>query len=96
MKVSNQDLASLGATGAGSTQGTQKTGSGSSNAAGRGGSSDRVDFSSTLGSLSRAMNSHESGREAKVQALASQYQSGKYTSDSAAISRGIISEAMSK
>ncbi len=96
MKVTNHDLAGIGAAGAGGAQETQKSsGSGakSGGAAGSGGG-DRVDFSSTLGSLSRAMTSLSSDRGAKVQALAAQYQAGTYSTDSGAISRGLVSEAL--
>jgi anti-sigma28 factor (negative regulator of flagellin synthesis) len=48
-----------------------------------------------MGSLSRAMQSFGSGRASLVQSLAAQYQSGTYKVDSAAIGRGMISEALS-
>ncbi len=53
-----------------------------------------VDFSSTLGTLSRAMTSFDTSRSSRVEALAAQYQSGNYTPDSMAVSRGLISEAL--
>jgi anti-sigma28 factor (negative regulator of flagellin synthesis) len=92
MKVTSQDLSGLGAAGASGAQEVQKPGGGGKGASG-GGGSDRVDFSSTLGSLSRAMSSEGSTRQAKIQALTTQYQSGSYSADSAEISRGLISEA---
>lgn len=94
MKVTSQDLSGLGATGASGAQEVQKTGSGGKGANGGGGGSDRVDFSSTLGSLSRAMNSDVSTRQAKIQSLTAQYQSGTYSADSTSIGRGLISEAL--
>lgn len=94
MKVTSQDLSGLGAAGASGAQETQKPGGGGKGASSSGGSSDRVDFSSTLGSLSRAMSSDGSARQAKIQALTAQYQSGSYSADSAAIGRGLISEAL--
>jgi anti-sigma28 factor (negative regulator of flagellin synthesis) len=94
MKVTSQDLSGLGAAGASGAQETQKADGGGKSAGRGGGGSDRVDFSSTLGSLSRAMSSDGASRQAKVQALAAQYQSGRYTADSAAIGRGLISEAL--
>jgi anti-sigma28 factor (negative regulator of flagellin synthesis) len=48
-----------------------------------------------MGSLSRAMQSFGSSRASLVQSLAAQYQSGTYKVDSAAIGRGMISEALS-
>lgn len=92
MKVTSQDLSGLGAAGASGAQEVQKQGS--SNKGAGGGGNDRVDFSSALGSLSRAMSSDGSTRQAKVQALTAQYQSGGYTADSGAIGRGLISEAL--
>ncbi len=94
MKVTNHDLASLGAAGAAQTQETQRSSSGGANASSKGGGNDRVDFSSTLSSLSRAMTSFGSDRGAKVQALSAQYRSGSYSADSSAISSGLISEAL--
>jgi anti-sigma28 factor (negative regulator of flagellin synthesis) len=93
MKVTSQDLSGLGAAGASGAQEAQKTGGGGKSAGSGGGGSDRVDFSSTLGSLSRAMSSDGSTRQAKIQALTARYQSGSYSADSGAISRGLISEA---
>jgi anti-sigma28 factor (negative regulator of flagellin synthesis) len=91
MKVTSQDLSGLGAASASGVQEAQKGGGSAKNAGG--GGSDRVDFSSALGSLSRAMSSEGSTRQARIQAITAQYQSGSYTADSAAIGRGLISEA---
>ena len=71
-------------------QGTRSTGSGKAD-----GSSDRVELSGTLASLSRAMSVFDADRGSRVQTLAAQYQSGNYCANSAATSRGIISEALS-
>ena len=70
-------------------QGTRSTGSGKAD-----GSSDRVELSGTLASLSRAMSVFESDRGRRVQTLSEQYQSGNYHANSAATSRGIIAEAL--
>jgi anti-sigma28 factor (negative regulator of flagellin synthesis) len=95
MKVTNQNSTSASTSGAGSTQEIQKSrGAGSAAAAKSAAAGDSVEFSSTLGSLSRAMNSYSSSRSSQVQALAAQHQSGTYKVDSAAISRGMISEAL--
>jgi anti-sigma28 factor (negative regulator of flagellin synthesis) len=93
MKVTSQDLSGLGAAGASGVQDVQKQGGSGTSAGCGGGGSDRVDFSSALGSLSRAMSSEGSTRQAQIQAITAQYQSGSYTADSAAIGRGLISEA---
>lgn len=95
MKVTSHDLSGLSAAGNGAAQETQKTGGGTSaGVSSGGGTGDRVDFSSALGSLSRAMSAFGSVRDAKVQALAAQFQSGGYSPDSAAIGRGLVSEAL--
>jgi len=70
------------------------TQAGNSRAGGAGGSDDRVEFSSTLGSLSKALSAYGSDRASRVAALAAQYQSGTYRADAAATSRGIVSEAL--
>ena len=96
MKVNNSDLTGVGATGADRTQESQKPGSGGVNASKNSGGADSVNLSSTLGSLSRAMASLGASFSEKVQALATQYQSGAYSPDSAATSRGLISDALSE
>jgi anti-sigma28 factor (negative regulator of flagellin synthesis) len=55
---------------------------------------DRVELSSTLEAVSRAMSAFGSERANRVQALAAQYQSGSYHADSAAAARGMVSEAL--
>jgi hypothetical protein len=59
------------------------------------GSNDRVEFSGTMSRLSRALATFESTRANRVQALAVEYQSGKYKPDPAATSKGVVSEALS-
>ena len=59
------------------------------------GSSDRVEFSGTLSRLSRALTTFESTRASRVQALAVEYQSGRYKPDVAATSKGLVAEALS-
>jgi flagellar biosynthesis anti-sigma factor FlgM len=95
MKITSQNSTSASTSGTGSAQEIQKSGSGSPGAGAKSATGgDRVELSSTLGSLSRAMESYSSSRDSHVQALAAQYQSGTYKVDSAAISRGMISEAL--
>jgi len=55
---------------------------------------DRVELSSALGSFSRALASFSSDRAGRVQALAAQYQSGRYHADAMATGRGLVDEAM--
>jgi anti-sigma28 factor (negative regulator of flagellin synthesis) len=58
------------------------------------GSSDSVEFSSTLGRLSQVMSTDGSARAGRVQALASLYQSGNYRPDSLATSKGMVAESL--
>jgi anti-sigma28 factor (negative regulator of flagellin synthesis) len=53
-----------------------------------------VEFSHTLGRLSRAIASDESNRSGRVDELAAQYASGSYSVDPAAIGHGIITDAL--
>jgi anti-sigma28 factor (negative regulator of flagellin synthesis) len=93
MKITTQDASQLSGAGAAGQPEIHKTGSGNAGCASSGGS-DHVSFSSALGSLSRAMQSDVSSREAKVQALAAQYQSGSYAVDSTKVSQALVSEAL--
>jgi Anti-sigma-28 factor, FlgM len=56
--------------------------------------SDQVEFSSTLGRLSRAVANDSAQRQSRVQAIAAQYQSGRYQPNSLAIGRAMISDAV--
>jgi anti-sigma28 factor (negative regulator of flagellin synthesis) len=79
------------------TQDVQKLGSnstGKSSTRGGDASGDRVEFSGNLGMLSRTLSTYDTSRASRVQALAAQFQSGNYRPDSAATSRGMISEAL--
>jgi len=58
------------------------------------GSADRVEISSTLARVSRALSSFTSDRAAKVQSLSNQYQSGSYRPDAMATGKGIVAEAL--
>jgi hypothetical protein len=44
--------------------------------------------------LSRTLTTYDTSRANHVQALAAQFQSGNYRPDSAATSRGMVSEAL--
>jgi hypothetical protein len=99
MKIYDRNLTGTSAAETGRTQESQnlsRTGTGkSATSSGVGGSPDRVEFSGTLGRLSRALSTFDSSRASKVQALAVEYQSGNYKPDSAATSRGLVTEALS-
>ena len=94
MNITNQNLTGVSTTETSGTQEIQRSGSGSRSNVTTGASGDSVELSSTLGSLSRAMDSFGSSRQSMVQSLAAQYQSGSYQVDSAAVSHGMISEAL--
>ena len=98
MKIYDQNLTGPSTAGAGRAQETQKLnrpGTGKSPTRGIDGSSDSVEFSGTLSRLSRTLTTFETTQANRVQALAVQYQSGNYRPDSAATSKGLVSEAMS-
>jgi len=97
MRVYDVNLTSTSVAGSGRAQDTQKAGQAGNSPAGGAGTAatgDHVEFSSTLGRISQALAADGSGRASQVQALAAQYQSGRYQPDSLAISRGMISEAL--
>jgi flagellar biosynthesis anti-sigma factor FlgM len=95
MKVNNAGVTAAPAGEAGRAQESQRsqTSSGTKGSASSAGG-DRVEFSSTIGSLSKAISSFSSSRAAKVQALTAQYQSGNYKPDASVISKGMVSEAL--
>jgi len=80
----------------GQTQDVQKLSNSAGRSATKGADAggDRVEFSGNLGRLSRTLSAFESSRASRVQALAAQYQTGKYVPNSAAISRGMLSDAL--
>jgi anti-sigma28 factor (negative regulator of flagellin synthesis) len=95
MKVVDRNLTGGAPVESGRTQEAQRTspttGGSSSNAAGGG---DHVEFSSTLGSLARAMSTFNANRSSRVEALAAQYQNGSYRADSLATSRTMVAQAL--
>lgn len=58
-------------------------------------SSDTVELSSGLASVSRALSAYGSDRANKVQQLSTQFQSGTYQPSSMAISQGMVAQALS-
>jgi hypothetical protein len=94
MRVNDHNLTGAAAAEAGRTQESQRSGRGGGAGATSGTGGDRVELSSTLGSLSRALEAHRSDRGAMVQELAAQYQSGRYRPDAAATSHAMITEAL--
>jgi hypothetical protein len=97
MRIYDVNLTGSSAAESGRAQETQRSdrgGGARTGGAGANGSSDRVEFSSTLGRLSQAMAADGSSRASQVQALAAQYQAGKYQPDSLATSKGMVAEAL--
>ena len=96
MRIYDRDL--TGAAEAGRAPEMQRAGrenrSGSA-APGAQASDDRVEFSSRLGRLSEAMSASTAERANRVDALRVLYQEGRYGVDSAAVSRAMVSEALS-
>jgi hypothetical protein len=103
MKIDDRNLTGTSATETGRAQDTQnlkRAGTGNAttregNTPGVYGSNDSVEFSGTLSRLSRTLATFESTRTSRIQALSAQYISGKYKPDSAATSKGLVSEAIS-
>lgn len=95
MKVYDRGLTAAETGHAQDVQKLGNTSSGKSGARGADSSGDRVEFSGTLGRLSRTLATYDSSRASRVQSLAAQYQSGTYRPDSAGASRGLVSEALS-
>jgi hypothetical protein len=97
MRVYDVNLTGASTAESGRTQETQKSdraGTGRAGGSGGGANGDRVEFSSALGRLSQALAASESQRAGRVQALATQYQSGNYRPDSIATSKGMVSEGL--
>jgi anti-sigma28 factor (negative regulator of flagellin synthesis) len=98
MKIYDRNLTGTSAAETGLAQKTQnlsRAGADTSAARGGDGSNDSVVFSGTMSQLSRALATFESTRANRVQALAVEYQSGKYKPDPVATSKSLVSEALS-
>jgi flagellar biosynthesis anti-sigma factor FlgM len=93
MRIYDQSLTNTAAAESGRSQETQKAATSPLAGAG-GGSGDRVELSSALATVSRALASHHTDRAAKVQALTEQFQSGRYQPDSQAIGQAMVGEAL--
>src|SRR5579862_4352784 len=96
MRIYDQNPTGASAAESSRAQETQRTAQGSAHQTGKAaGPADSVEFSGALGRLSRTIAADGANRQARVQALAAQYQSGQYHVDSLQTSRAIISDAMS-
>jgi hypothetical protein len=96
MRVDERNLTAGGARmgGAAGAQETGKVGREASGPSGASGSGDRVEFSSTLKGVSRALASDGAARAGRVASLARAYQSGSYLPDGYVIARGLVSDAL--
>jgi len=97
MKVYDRDLTGAAAAESGRSHGTQRADRGAATTSSQpgGASGDRVELSSGLATVSRALASYSADRTSKVQQLTAQFQSGKYQPSSLAISQGLVAEALS-
>jgi anti-sigma28 factor (negative regulator of flagellin synthesis) len=97
MRIYDRDLTGAASTESGRSQETQKTDRDATTTSSQQGSpsGDRVELSSGLASVSRALAAYGSEHTNKVQQLSTQFQSGSYTPSSLAISQGIVTAALS-
>ena len=97
MRIYDRDLTGTAAAESGRSQETPRTDRETAPASSASGSAtgDRVELSSGLASVSRALGSYHSDRAAKVAVLTAQYQSGEYQPNSLATSQSMVSEALS-
>jgi len=97
MRIYDRDLTGTAASESGRSQETQKTDREASTTSSQPGSmsSDTVELSSGLASVSRALSAYGSDRANKVQQLSTQFQSGTYQPSSMAISQGMVAQALS-
>jgi anti-sigma28 factor (negative regulator of flagellin synthesis) len=97
MRVYDRDLTGTAAAESGRSQETQRTDRGTTSTSSATGSAsgDRVELSSGLASVARALTAYGSDRASKVQQLTAQFQSGNYRPSSSAISQGMVAEAIS-
>lgn len=97
MRIYDRDLTGTAAAESGRSQDAQRLdGKTGLTAPGSGsGSGDRVELSSGLASVSRALASYQSDRAGKLHQLAMQFQAGSYRPNSLATSQGMVAEALS-
>jgi flagellar biosynthesis anti-sigma factor FlgM len=94
MRIYDQNLAGTAAAESGRSQETQKSAGAPQSGSGSSVSGDRVELSSAMTGVSRALASYQSDGASKVQSLTAQFQSGRYQPNSQAISQGMVSEAV--
>lgn len=95
MRIYDQNLNGAAAAQTGGAQETQRADrAGEAGAGSLARDGDRVELSTTLATLARAIDNDHASRAARVQELAAQYRTGAYQADSAATSRAMISEGL--
>jgi hypothetical protein len=96
MRIYDQGLTGSAATETGRAQETQKTDRDAAATASQSATApgDRVELSSGLAIVSRALAAYGASRTHKVQQLTTQYQSGSYQPNSLAISQGMVAHAL--
>ena len=97
MRIYDRDLTGTAAAESGRSQETQKADrdAASTPSPSESTSGDRVELSSGLAGVSRALAAYGSDRAGKVQQLTAQFESGTYQPSSLAISQGMVSQALS-
>ena len=97
MRVYDRDLTGIAAAESGRSQETQKVDRETTTTSSQTGtaSGDRVELSSGLASVSRALTAYGSDRASKVQQLTAQFQSGNYQPSSLAIRQGMVAASLS-
>jgi len=96
MKVNDRNALGSAAVEAGRTADAQKLDRGDPARAGNADATgDHVEFSASLGRLSRAISVESAQRNSHVQKLAAAYQAGTYQPNSLGASRGLVAEAVS-
>lgn len=97
MRIYDRELTGTAAAESGRSQETQKSDreSTSTQPVSDVGTGDRVELSSGLASVSRALASYSSDHANKVQQLSGEFQAGNYQPNSLATSHGMVAEALS-
>ena len=93
MRVNDRNALGSAAVEAGRTAETQRSDRTDAGRAGADTTNDRVEFSSSLSRLSRAISVDKAQRNSHVQALTAAYQAGTYRPHSLGASRRLIAEA---
>jgi anti-sigma28 factor (negative regulator of flagellin synthesis) len=96
MRVYDTNLTPTSGAEAAHSQETQKAGRAGQMQTSRVGSAsgDHVELSGALGRLSQTISAFHQDRARRVEALAAEYQGGRYRPDSTATSRAMVSEAL--